>query len=791
MGDFRPLFSVSAALYVPPGRIPFLDMKVLVRPWARPLAVVATGLSLLAGASCSTAETDYREVANAVVQALQNQHFSRHDFDDSYSKRTLEHYLNFLDGQHQFFLQPEVDQFRREYETQLNDLIMIDGDVSVAVKIYNRYLQRVQERIAKVQELLKTRNFDYSVDETVDISRKKLPWPATEAEADDLWRRTIKNQVLTERLNRRLREERAAEQAAKAAAEGKPKPEAKKSETEDTPEQKISKFWTRFEKNRKEEFDTEEIMSLFFSSIAAAYDPHSEYMSPSDSDNFQVSMKNELFGIGAQLGKKLDGSEGVEIMGIVIGGPADKAGQLKERDTIIGVAQGKDGKMEDIRGLKLQKIVDQIRGEENTIVRLLINPASDPTTEKEISITRGRVSLKDKLATANLIETQQDGQPLKLGVIQLPAFYADMESGASGCTKDVRRLLERLKKEGIGGLVLDLRGNGGGSLEEAIAMTGLFIKRGPVVQHVDWRRTEAQHRRSLNNEPVYDGPLVVLTDKTSASASEIVAAALQDYGRAVIVGDNSTFGKGTVQTITSLARFLPFLSSSRERAGDLKLTIQKFYRIAGGSTQFKGVNSDVVLPQRIDAYEIGENTLENPLPYDTIDPLAYSLSSHAPLPLPTLVERSKARVAQEPEFQYLTEDIKRLKSQIDGNVLSLNEKARLEEVATRKQRFKQRSEERKARIAALGDAQTNAYKSYRFTLDNVAEEALHPESEFENETASGMRMVKADDDAELDEEDKAKFPYNMEPVKLEALRILGDLVSLKAQKNTAQSALTR
>lgn len=765
-------------------------MKVLVRPWARPLAVAAIGLSLLAGASCTTAETDYREVANAVVQALQNQHYSRHNFDDAYSKRTLEHYLNFLDGQHQFFLQPEIDEFRREYGTQIDDLILVERDVSVATKIYDRYLQRVQERVAKIQELLKTAKFDFSADETVEISRKKLPWPATAEEADDLWRRTIKNQVLTERINRRLREERAAELAAKAEAEGKPKPEPKKAEPEETPEEKVAKFWTRFLESRREEFDTEEVMSLFFSAIAAAYDPHSEYMSPSDSDNFQVSMKNELYGIGAQLQKKLDGS-GVEIVGIVIGGPADKNGQLKERDTIIGVAQGLDGKMEDIRGQKLQKIVDQIRGEENTVVRLLVIPAADPTTEKEIAITRGKVSLKDKLATANLIETQQEGQTLKLGVIHLPAFYADMESGASGCTRDVRRLLERLKKEGISGLVLDLRGNGGGSLEEAIAMTGLFIKRGPVVQHVDWRRTEAQHRRSLNSEPVYDGPLVVLTDKTSASASEIVAAALQDYGRAVIVGDESTFGKGTVQTITSLARFLPFLSRSRERAGDLKLTIQKFYRIAGGSTQFKGVNSDIVLPQRIDAYEIGEDTLENPLPYDTIEPLTYSLSRHAPLPIAALAERSKARVAQEPEFQYVMEDIKRLKSQIEGNVLSLNEQKRLEEVSSRKQRIKQRAEERKARIAALGEAQSNAFKAYRFTLDNVGEDTLHPESEFANETATGMRMAKRDDDVELDEDDKAKFPYDIEPVKLEALRILADLVSLEAQKSTAQNSGAR
>jgi carboxyl-terminal processing protease len=438
--------------------------------------------------------------------------------------------------------------------------------------------------------------------------------------------------------------------------------------------------------------------------------------------------------------------------------------------------------MEDVRNLKLQKIVDQIRGEEDSLVRLKIIPADDPTVEKEITIVRAKVDLKDKVANANLIEATRDGQPTRLGWINLPSFYADMESHQSSCTKDVRRLLDRLKQENISGLVLDLRGNGGGSLEEAISMTGLFIKRGPVVQAVDWRREVPDYRRSPNSEPVYNGPLVVLTDKTSASASEILAAALQDYQRAVVVGDESTFGKGTVQTIIDMKRVMPIFSDSR-RAGSLKVTIQKFYRIAGGATQQKGVRSDVVLPQRVDAYEIGEDQLENPLPYDTIKPLKYSLYELAPLPLEELKSRSKSRIAKEPEFQYLLDDITRLKSEIDRNTLSLNEKGRLAEIESKKALRKQRTEERKKRIGALGDAQKNQFKVFRLTLDNVDDPALKEESQFSDEQTTGMRMAKEED---AEEEDKIKFPYDVEPVKLETLRILDDLIALSETGRTAQ-----
>ncbi len=758
--------------------------------YRRTLATGLAAISLFATGQPASAATDYGEVAHAVAQALHYQHFSRHDFDEEYSKRMLDHYLDLLDFDHRFFLQPDIDQIRKNYETQLDDMILVNADVSAAKVIYTTFKKRAQERVAKIQQVLKTSTFAFDGEDTVHISRKDLPWPKDEQEADRIWIGVLKSQVLAERLSRQLKAEREAEKTAELTPEQRKEIEEKKDKAEagkpqESPEEKTAAFWERFRKSLDEN-DDEDVVNFFLSSLAAAYDPHSEYMSPSENENFHVGMKNSLVGIGALLSKKDDA---VEIQGIVIGGPADKSGLLKERDKIVGVGQGKDGPIEDIRALKLYRIVDQIRGEEGTTVRLRIIPASDPTIEREIEIVRSKVDLKDKVANANLVETYKDGQPLRLGWITLPAFYADMDTNESSCTRDVRRLLERLMKENINGLVLDLRGNGGGSLEEAISLTGLFIKRGPVVQVLDWRRERPDNRMNSNLEPLYSGPLVVLTDKTSASASEILAAAIQDYGRGVVVGDESTFGKGTVQSIIDMKRVMPIFSDS-SRAGSLKITIQKFYRIAGGSTQFKGVRSDIVLPQRIDAYEIGEDQLKNALPYDVIQPLKYSLAEHAPLPLEELRTRSEDRVGKEPEFQFLVSETARRREQIERNTLSLNIEARTAEIATNKERRKARIADRKTRVDALGEAHASQYKVYRLTLDTVDNPALKLEKDFTDEQTTGMRLAKDDDDIEL-ADDKVKYPFDLEPVKLESLRILADLINLAPATRTAQAGASR
>jgi carboxyl-terminal processing protease len=752
-----------------------------VRRW-----LTTTGLALVLSVSgASQAETNYGDVGMYVAKALADRHYSRHDFDAEYSKRTLLHFLNTLDGEHKFLLQSDIDQFKAEYENTLDKLTLI-GDISPAHKMYAVFEKRVKDRVARIGQMLEKEKFTFDSKQSIEITRHKLGWPKDEAEADDLWRREITNELLAEKLNVRYKDEKAKEKAAKAkdkpvdpAAEAKAKElEAKKKAAPplDPPDVRIRKRYEKFVESLQEN-DEEERANFFLSALTLAYDPHSEYMSQSEWENFMIQMTNKLIGIGALLQKK---EEGVAIQGIIVGGPADKSGLLKEGDKIVGVAQGEDGKMDDVRYQKLQKIVEKIRGEKDSTVRLQVIPGDDPGGLKEISIAREEVPLKDKISQAQIIDEKVGEVTNRLGWITLPSFYADMEDHKTSCADDVRRLLQRLVEEKVTGVVLDLRGNGGGSLEEAINLTGLFIPRGPVVQVVDWRREAADRKNTPNSEPMYKGPLVVLCDKTSASASEIVAAAFQDYNRALVVGDSSTFGKGTVQTILNMQRVMPFFSDSK-RAGALKVTIQKFYRIAGGSTQLKGVVSDLVIPSRVDGYEVGEDELENPLEYDTIKPLRYSTTS-AGFPVEELRSRSKVRVEKESEFTLLAEDIKRTQENIKKNSISLNEEDRWAEVQTNKERRNARNESRKARIAAFTQAEKDRFKVYRLTLDNVEDKDLKLDADFTDEQSTGMRMAKDDDD-EID--DKIKFPWDLEPGKLEALHILQDLIALTDPNHTA------
>jgi len=435
--------------------------------------------------------------------------------------------------------------------------------------------------------------------------------------------------------------------------------------------------------------------------------------------------------------------------------------------------------------MKLDKVVEMIRGKKGTTVRLQVIPAraADPSKRKLIEIVRDEIKLKDSEAKAEIIERQDaTGQTRRLGWITLPSFYADMEhsgsKGAKSTTRDVLALLNRLKQENIGGLVIDLRRNGGGSLEEAVNLTGLFIKRGPVVQAKD-SNGNIHVSRDRDQNLVYDGPLVVLTNKLSASASEIFAAALQDYGRAVIVGDHSTFGKGTVQTMLEIGRFIPFLGGSGNEAGALKLTIQKFYRIAGGSTQLRGVLSDIVLPSPYDNPDIGESALKDPLPYDEVDPLDYEKVIDHPLFLNELRARSAARVAVDPEFRYLVDDTNRMKQKLASNKISLNEKARRAETSEDKARNDRRTAERAKRKQAES-------KDFMITLDNVDKPGLQPASNEKKSLASAdLEDAAVDEDDEDAPEGSDRKKPEIDPIRAEALDIVGDLIELSHAPKTA------
>ena len=727
-------------------------------------AAVLPGLVVVAlAAQPVLAKTDAEQIGVSVGRLLEEGHYTHHPLNDEISRKLLTGYLELLDFSHLFFTQKDVDGFTAKYATALDDDILL-GNLKPAHEIFAVFQKRVEDRVAKIKELVK-QPMDFKTDQTVLLSRQKAPWPKDEAEADELWRKRIENELLQEKLSEHPIE---------------PGPKL------------VERRYDRMLRNVHEE-DSEEQVKLFLDSLAQAYDPHSEYLSKADLKNFSINMGLSLVGIGAML-RSEDGYAKIE--SLVPGGPAQTSGKIKVGDRISAVAQG-SADFVDVRDLRLDKVVDKIRGKKGTKVRLLMIPASaaDPSQRKTIELVRDVIKLKDQEARADIIiKKDRNGDPVKLGWLTLPSFYADMEGHKKSTTEDVRALLKRLKQEKISGLVIDLRRNGGGSLEEAISLTGLFFKSGPVVQ------TKGSNDRviiSTDPDPGidYDGPLVVLTSRQSASASEIFAAALQDYGRAVIVGDTSTFGKGTVQTILEIGRFTSLLGSRSDEDGALKLTIQKFYRVAGGSTQLHGVASDIVLPTLTDLPEYGEGALKNALPYDEVPPAKFNKWSDShPLFLDELKVRSAARVAADPEFHYVMDDMAQLRKRIDDNRISLNEDTRRHELDEEKARKETRSKERLAR-------NLEGPSIYRLTLETIDNPKLqlimYPGKIAEAKNKADVSKVSpeaapdsdTDDssDSDLDTSDDSK-PAAIDPERDETLNILTDLAQLSAGPKTASTS---
>jgi carboxyl-terminal processing protease len=706
------------------------------------------GVGLSVNPTVRADEPEPGQIMIAVGRLLEQGHYSRKKLDDSMSKLLLKNYLESLDYNHLFFTQADVEGFTKKYATTLDDDILL-GNPEPAFTIYNLYKKRVEDRVVKVKELI-GQTYDFKSDRTVEINRQKAAWPKDDAEADQIWRDRVENELLAEQL----------------------------SKTEKNPVERITKRYDRLLRSLREQ-TRDDIVKIFLSTLAQTYDPHSEYLSKSEMDNFSINMRLSLVGIGAVL-QSDDGY--AKIMELVPGGPASKDGRIKVGDRVSAVAQG-DKEFVDTVDMKLDKVVEMIRGKKDTIVRLQVLPvnATDPSVRKIIEIKRDEIKLKEQEAKAELVErTMPDGSVQKLGWIILPSFYADMErSGtpnAKSTTRDVLALVNRLKQEGINGLVMDLRRDGGGSLEEAVNLTGLFIKRGPVVQAKD--ANGLPHiSRDKDSNIAYDGPMVVVTNRLSASASEIFSAALQDYGRAVIVGDSSTFGKGTVQTMLEIGRVMPFLGGGNE-AGALKLTIQKFYRIAGGSTQLKGVVPDIKLPSPTDHPEIGEIAMKGPLPYDTIDPVPFDRWS-GQLFKSELSHRSSTRVAKDEEFKYIAEDRALVQKRLDENRISLNLGQRKTEIDDEKARKEQR---KTARAKAV---QPND-KRFTLTLDNVSKPTLEPYTEKKDSKSLAARLEDgddADDDADTEGENKT-----VDAIRNETLNILSDLVQLNHGPKTAQAA---
>lgn len=652
------------------------------------------------------------EVAKCFEKVMPQLHLSHQSLDEGIATNAMALYLAMLDYDRTFFLASDVEAFMREAPLQVERLHQ--GDVSLAFRIFERFKQRVRNRV-EYADLLIGKGFDCTTEETFTWKRKDVPWPADEAAWDELWRKKVKNEYVarlvakelaeSEKTNAVTRADAAAAKNGAASTNGTALGRASDADAQLSPEVFFRKRYKQF-LMVLEDSDAEFVLQRYFTSFAQSYDPHSEYMTPSSSDDFEIGMKLSLGGIGALLQSE-DGAAKIEK--IIPGGPAARDGRLKPGDKIISVAQEK-GESVDILHWPLYKAVGIIRGKKGSKVTLTVIPASDITGARtsKITLVRDEVKLEDQEAKGETLAVLGDnGATNQVGVIRLPVFYADMKNRITGgsefksSTRDVARLIADMKARNVDGIILDLRNNGGGSLAEAVEMTGLFFTSGPVVQVRESRGVQVL--QDPDPDVLYRGPLVVLVNRRSASASEILAAALQDYGRAVIVGDSKTHGKGTVQSWQPL-------DERKSSLGSIKVTTHSFYRVAGGSTQLKGVVPDIHIPSVLDVLDVGEEFLPHAIPWTVISMARYSPVSDLSAVLPHLRMASEARRAKDPRFTAQHDVIERVKAHQTISGISLNLKDRI--ALAREEKVLD-----KAQDEAMGDNESDAEGMPERTLE--------------------------------------------------------------------------
>jgi len=586
-----------------------------------------------------------RHVTSVVTTLIRREHLSKHPLDNEISERGLKAFLEALDPMKMYFLQSDADEFMRRQD-DLDEMLM-DKDISFAYTIFERFLTRVDERVKLVNELL-GQTLDFTADESLVTDPEAIQYARDAQEIQDRWRRRIKYDLLVLKGDK---------------TEG------------DAAIEKLRRRYQSFAK-RMHQTDADELLEMFLTSITTSYDPHTSYMSPSSVENFRILMRLNLEGIGAAL-QMIDGY--TVVSKIIPGGAADKQGKLKPEDRIVSVSDKKTGEMVDVVDMKLNDVVDMIRGKAGTVVKLGVIPTGSNEV-KLYSITRATIELKDSEARREIIQegTKANGAPLQIGVIDLPSFYMDMEGARNGndgyksTTRDVRKILDEFTAKGVDVVVLDLRRNGGGSLPEAINLTGLFIDQGPVVQVKD-SSGDVQVLPDDDPGAAWKGPLVVLTSKFSASASEILAGAIQDYHRGIIVGDSSTHGKGTVQSLLELGAQL-FRIPNPPNLGALKITMQQFYRPNGDSTQKRGVLADIRLPSITDHMDVSEADLDYALEFDQVKPARYGVYNMAdPKMTQALTAASQTRISQSEEFKKLLRRIDRYMEQKAKKRVTLKE----------------------------------------------------------------------------------------------------------------------
>ncbi len=582
-----------------------------------------------------------RQTSIEIVNQLKLNHYRYISIDNEFSSKLLDRYLSELDPQRVYLVKADIDEFdkhRYGFDNALNK-----GDLTIAFKLFSHFQQQVENRLNWLLADLENgiSDIDFDVDESLLTDHSEAPWAASATELDDIWRKRLKSSILNLRLTEK-------------------------------PADEIQELLTKRYKNqlkRLSQTRIEDAFQIYMNVVAQSYDPHTEYFAPRRSENFNINMSLSLEGIGAVLQSD---QEYTKIVRLVPGGPADLTKQLHPTDRIVGVAQ-EDGEMVDVIGWRLDEVVDLIRGPKGSKVRLEVIPKDAESNQQtnEVAIVRNRVQLEEQAAQKKIIEIGPEDSKRKFGVIDIPTFYADFEAYQAGdpnyksTTRDVRKLLHELVKENVDGVIIDLRNNGGGSLNEANALTGLFIKTGATVQV---RNAQGRVKIFTDSDPeiAYDGPLAILVNRLSASASEIFAGAIQDYQRGIVIG-GQTFGKGTVQTLLPVQK------------GQLKITQAKFYRISGESTQHQGIIPDIQLPPMFDLTEIGEDSLEEALLWDTIRPVLHKKAGAISPYIAQLEKRHTARIVTEPDYQFRLEQIKRMEKNRGRTHISLNEKTRLSE----------------------------------------------------------------------------------------------------------------
>ena len=681
-----------------------------------------------------------------IVEQLRHNHYLSKDLDDDISSAVFDKYMGMLDGARSYFTAADVAEFEA-YRHSLDDALK-RGNLKPAFQIFNRYQERLVERLEFLLASLRTpfTEDDFKADEFLQIDREAAPWPADVAELDDLWRKRLKGAALAMKLN------------------GKELPE-------------ISELLTKRYKNRlkqTKQTKSEDAFQLYVNAFAATYDPHTQYYSPRTSQNFNINMSLQLEGIGAVLRSEDDYTS---IVRLVPAGPADKTGQIKAADRIVSVGQG-EGPLIDVVGWRLDDVVELIRGPKGSVVKLEVLADGDESgISKMVEITRNTVQLEEQAAQKKLITLNRGGRDYRIGVVEVPTFYVDFKGIQQGdpnyksTTRDVRRLIEELKTEGIDGLVVDLRNNGGGSLQEADSLTGLFIKSGPTVQ-VKAARRRPNIYADTDDAITWEGPMAVVVNRLSASASEIFAGAIQDYERGIIIG-SQTFGKGTVQTLIPLNR------------GQLKITAAKFYRVSGQSTQHQGILPDVEFPELYDTDRIGESSLDDALPWDVIQPAVYPHSDRIAPFVDQLSAKHQTRAANNPDFNYLRALAAKSRENNEREFISLNEAKRVAE----------KEQDDQWRLQLENTLRTAKGESLLASLDDLEKEA---EAEEAKVAAEKLAQIEKDKAAEArgetvqgEEAEDELAEVEDDALLRESGNVLLDFISLRRQVAAAEQVQER